>query len=178
MRASWPSALLLVAAVTSVQTARFGVDGVTTTPSTIVATVQPRIGAPGYSWLRVYFYPSLTGGERASAAKGLVESIRTAWAAVLQFTVDKTSTVWQIDLSLPGHTCTVAESDADARRAFQEFLYDGRRLRVKGRGSFVCAMRSASVPQRTFEWDVEFETPVIAHDLVSIIPRKPADAPR
>ena len=161
MRAPWLLAPLMAAVVTSVQTAKFGVDGVTNTASTIVATIQPRLAAPGYSWVRVYFYPSLTGGERANAGKGLVESIRTAWAAVLQFTVDKTSTVWQIDLSLPGHTCTIAESDADARRAFQEFLFDGRRLRVKGRGSFVCAMTSAGVPQRTFEWDVDFETPVI-----------------
>ena len=161
MRALWPSALLMVAVVTSAQTAKFGVDGVTSTPSTIVATIQPRVGAPGYSWLRVYFYSSLTGGERANAGKGLVESIRTAWAAVLQFTVDKTSTVWQIDLSLPGHTCTIAESDTDARRAFQEFLFDGRRLRVKGSGSFVCVMTPAGVPKRTFEWDVNFETPVI-----------------
>jgi hypothetical protein len=151
----------MAAVVTSGQTARFGVDGVPTTPSTIVATIQPRMGAPGYSWLRVYFYPSLAGGERANAAKGLVDSIRTAWAAVLQFTVDRTSTVWQIDLSLPGHACTIAESDADARRAFQEFLFDGRRLRVKGRGSFVCATTTGGVAKRTFEWDVDFETPVI-----------------
>ena len=151
--------------------------------------IQPRVGAPGYSWLRVYFYPSLAGGERANAAKGLVDSIRTAWAAVLQFTVDRTSTVWQIDLSLPGHTCTIAESDADARRAFQEFLFDGRRLRVKGSGSFVCVMTPAEVAKRTFEWAVNFETPVIdrsvsildvrlGRDVPVIIARKPVAAIR
>ena len=152
---------LLIVVVTSVQTAKFGVDGVTNTPSTIVATIEPRMGAPGYSWLRVYFYPSLAAGERAHAAKGQVESIRTAWDAVLGFTVDKTSTVWQVDLSLPGYTCTIADSDSSARKAFQEFLFDGRRVRLKGQGTFACVIGSSGAPRRTFEWEVDFETPVV-----------------
>jgi len=162
MRWLWPSALLVTVVVTSVQTAKFGVDGVTNTPSTIVAIIEPRMGAPGYSWLRIYFYPSLAAGERTHAAKGQIESIRTAWAAVLQFTVDKTSTVWQVDLSVPGQTCTITDSDSGARKAFQEFLYDGRRLRLKGKGSFACVMSSVGVSNRTLEWDVDFETPVVS----------------
>jgi hypothetical protein len=154
--------MLMAVIVSQVQTAKFGVDGVTTTPSIIVATVEPRTGAPGYAWIRVYFYSSLAGGERANAAKGLVESIRTSWAAALQFTVDKTSTVWQVDLSLPGHMCTIAESDGDARKAFQDFLYDGRRLRLRGRGTHVCVMTSVGAPNRKFEWDVDFETAVVS----------------
>ena len=165
MRLSWASALLMSVVVTTAQTAKFGVDGVTTSPSTIVATIEPRMGAPGYSWLRVYFYSALAGGERTNAAKGLVESIRTPWAAALQFTVDKTSTVWQVDLSLPGHTCTITDSDSGARTAFPEFLYDGRRLRLKGKGSFVCVMGSVGAPNRTFEWEVDFDTPVVARSI-------------
>ena len=158
----WPSALLMAVVVTSAQTAKFGVDGVTTSPPTIVATIEPRMGAPGYSWLRVYFYSSLAGGDRTNAAKGLFESIGTPWAAALQFTIDKTSTVWQVDLSLPGHTCTIAESDADSRKAFQEFLYDGRRLRLKGKGAVCLCDSLRRRTNRTFEWDVDFETPVVA----------------
>jgi hypothetical protein len=159
MRLHWLP-ILLMAAVVSAQTSKFGSDGVTTTPSIVVATIEPRTAAPGYSWLRVYFYSSLTSGERANAAKGLVEAIRTPWAAVLQFTVDKTSTVWQIDLSLPGHACTVAESDSDARKAFQEFLYDGRRLRLKGKGSHVCVMNARGASSPRFDWEVDLDTPV------------------
>ena len=47
MRLRWASTLLTVAAISSAQTARFGVNGVTTTPSTIVATIQPRTAAQG-----------------------------------------------------------------------------------------------------------------------------------
>ena len=99
--------------------------------------------------------------ERANATKGDVESIRTGWAAVLQLTVDKNRTVWQIDLSLPGHTCTIAASDRDARNALQEFQFDGSRLRVKGKGSHDCDMTSRQVPSQRFEWDIDFETSVI-----------------
>ena len=162
MRWLCPWALLVTVVVASVQTAKFGVDGVTNTPSIIVAIVEPRLGAPGYSWLRVYFYSALAAGERAHAAKGQIESIRTAWAAVLQFTVDKTSTVWQVDLSVPGQTCTITDSDSGARKAFQEFVYDGRRLRLKGRGSFACVTSSAGVSHRMLDWDVDFETPVVS----------------
>jgi hypothetical protein len=161
MRLLLPSCLLIVAAANAGQTATFSVNGVSQSPPTVVATIQPRAGAPGYSWLRVYFYPALTGRERVNAGKGLVESIRTAWTAVLQFTLDKTTTVWQIDLSLPGYTCTVAESDGDARQAFPEFRYDGRRVRVKGKGSHECVMPARAGAAQKFEWDVDVETPVI-----------------
>jgi hypothetical protein len=162
MRLLWASTLLTAAAaISSAQTARFGVDGVTTTPSIIVATIRPRTAAPGYSWLRIYFYSSLTASERANATTGDVESIRTGWSAVLQLTVDKNSTVWQIDLSLPGHTCTVAGSDREAKNALQEFQFDGRRLRLSGKGSHDCAMTSLGIPNQRFEWDIDFETSVI-----------------
>ena len=162
MRLLWASALLAATAISSAQTARFAVDGVTTAPSTTVATIEPRTAAPGYSWLRLYFYPSsLTGGERALATKGDVESIRTRWAAVLQLTIDKNSTVWQIDLSLPGHTCTIAASDRDARNVLQDFQFDGKRLRLKGKGFHDCDMASLRLPNQRFEWEMDIETSVI-----------------
>lgn len=75
--------------------------------------------------------------------------------------VDKNRTVWQIDLSLPGHTCTIAASDRDARNALQEFQFDGSRLRLKGKGSHDCDMTSPGNPRQRFEWDIDFETSVI-----------------
>ena len=162
MRLLWASTLLTAAAISVAQTSRFGVDGKTTSPSTMVATIQPRTAAPGYSWLRIYFYSSsLTASERANATKGDVESIRTGWAAVLQLTLDKNATVWQIDLSLPGHTCTIAASDRDAKNVLQEFHFDGTRLRVKGKGFHDCDLTSLRIPNQRFEWDMNFETSVI-----------------
>jgi hypothetical protein len=161
VRSFCPFVALLAAVIASQQAARFSVDGVATMPSTAVATIQPRTGAPEYSWLRIYFYPALPAAERLTAEKGLVESIRTPWAGVLQFTVDKNAVVWQIDLSLPGHTCTIADSDTGARKAFDEFRYDGRRLRLKGKGSYLCTMTPHGTPSPKLEWDVDVELPVI-----------------
>jgi len=140
-------------------TARFSVDDVTSVPSATLATVQPRNGAPTYSWLRVYFYPSATAARRAEASTPR-DLTKTDWSAVLQLTVDKGGTVWQVDLSLPGHTCTIAASDGEARNALQIFQFDGTRLRLRGRGSHICDLRSLRIANQTFEWDVDLDVPV------------------
>ena len=41
-----------------VAAARFDVDGETTAPSTILATIEPKAGAPDDKWIRIYFYSS------------------------------------------------------------------------------------------------------------------------
>ena len=156
------SAILMLGAIGSPSNAKFFVDGTASTSSTAVATTQPRTGAPGYSWLRIYFYASpLTPYDSASATKGRVESITATWSAVVQLTVDKGSNVWQVDLSLPGHTCTIAESDREAKNALQEFRFDGRHLRFRGKGSHVCDMRLLRIPNQTFGWDVDVDAPVV-----------------
>jgi len=143
-------------------TATFSVDGAARTSSTAVATVQPRTGAPAYSWLRIYFYASPLGSaDAASAARGRIDAIKARWSAVLQLTVDKSASVWQIDLSLPGHTCTIAESDREAKAALQEFQFDGTRVRVKGKGSHLCDMSLLRIPNQTFAWDVDLESVVV-----------------
>jgi hypothetical protein len=152
--------LILVSLATGpVSSARFSVDGLRSAPSATLATVQPRNGAPTYSWLRVYFYASATAADRAktSSARDLT---RSNWSAVLQLTLDKEGTVWQVDLSLPGHTCTIAASDGEARDLLQLFQFDGKRVRLRGRGSHVCDMRSLRMANQTFEWDVDLDVPV------------------
>jgi hypothetical protein len=103
----------------------------------------------------------VTADDHASATKGHIESIKAKWSAVLQLTVDAHSNVWQVDLSLPGHTCTIAESDREAKNALQEFQFDGKHVRLRGRGSQVCDMRSLGIPNQTFQWDVDLDSPVI-----------------
>jgi hypothetical protein len=82
---------------------------------------------------------------------------RSNWSAVLQLTVDQEGTVWQVDLSLPGHTCTIAASDVEARDVLQMFQFDGQRVRLRGQGSHVCDMRSLRIANQTFEWDVDLD---------------------
>ena len=75
--------------------------------------------------------------------------------------MDSDSNVWQVDLALPGHTCTVAESEREAKSALPEFRFDGERLRLRGKGSHVCDMKSLGIPNQTFGWDVDLDIPVV-----------------
>jgi hypothetical protein len=163
MRFPCLSAILTIAAIGYGSTARFSVDGSTSTASTTVTVIQPRPGAPGYSWLRIYFYSSpLTADDLASARKGRVDEIKAKWGAVLQLTLDKDSNVWQVDLALPGHTCTIAASDREAKSAIQEFHFDGRHVRLRGMGSHTCDMRFTQIPNQTFEWNIDVDSAVAA----------------
>jgi len=160
MRSTWLNALLAAAVVAG---GTFSVDGVTRRGTTAVATIQPRNGAPGYSWLRVYFYSAALGArDRVAAAHGRVDTIKQPWSAVLQYTLDADHRIWQTDLSLPGHTCTVAASDVEAKSTLSEFELAGGRLRLQSEGKHVCDMSSLNVPNQTFAWSVHLAVPVVA----------------
>jgi hypothetical protein len=162
-RIVWTLGLLIATVAGAEQTARFRVEGVTSTPSTVVATIEPRLGAPGYRWLRVYFYSSLSATERAQVERGGSAASRSHWAAALQFSLDTQSTIWQVDLAVPGHTCTIAASDVDAKKAVQVFQLENGRLSLTAKGVHVCDMKSLGIPNQTFEWDVNVATPVVEH---------------
>jgi hypothetical protein len=160
MKSTWLCAILGLAMVSS---GNFSVNGVNSRTSTAVATIEPRTGAAGYSWLRVYFYAStLSAEDSAAATRGHIRSIKQPWSAVLQLTLDASAHVWQIDLSLPGHTCTVAESDRDAALALSGFHFDGGHLRLRSQSSHVCDMPALRVPRQSFEWNVDLDVPVVA----------------
>jgi hypothetical protein len=151
-------ALLVVVAMSSGSTSQFTVDGVVTRSSTAIVTVEPRSGAPPYSWLRIYFYSSpLTSDDSASAARGRIEAIKARRSAVLQLTIDAHAKVWQVDVSVPGHMCTIAESHRAAENVLQDFEFDGKHVRIRGKGSHVCRMSSPGVPDRSFKWDIDVD---------------------
>jgi hypothetical protein len=100
--------------------------------------------------------------DSAAATSGRIGSIQQPWSAVLQLTLDRGSHVWQIDLSLPGHTCTVVESDRDAALVMSEFSFDGGHLRLRSQSSHVCDMPTLHVPRQSFEWNVDLDVSVVA----------------
>jgi hypothetical protein len=153
-------ALLPTIVAPHIQAARFDVEGDTTTPATILATVEP---SAGNRLLRIYFYSSeLTPSQRAMAASGRDEETLRSWAAIVQLTVDDEATVSKIDLAVPGHMCTVVQTDSDAAKALQEFAFDGRYLTLKSKAYSVCDLKLVGIPNPTFEWDLDLATPVTA----------------
>jgi methylthioribose-1-phosphate isomerase len=148
--------------------AQVTVDRTVLSLTSAVATIEPRPNAPGYRWLRVHFYAfALSHAEAAAAGKGNIDPLERRWEAmagnrpaaynvsnaILQLAVDKDGKVWQVDLSVPGHTCTIASSDVEANKLLQDYQFDGTRLRLRTRGAHPC---------EKFAWDVDLKTTVVA----------------
>lgn len=139
-----------------------------------VAILQARRGAPGYSWLRIYFYSfPLTAEDVAGAKNGDVKSMERKWNkkasnptdynnshGVIQLTVDKDRKVWQVDMSVPGYTCTIAPFPKDVEAFLQSYRFDGRSLKLASKGSYVCGTLVANVPKQTLGWDIKLDLPV------------------
>jgi hypothetical protein len=152
----------------------FSIDKDAMTLTSVAATIEPRPGAPGYSWVRIHFYAfPFTAADTAGAVKGRLESMDARSTnkasnpkeynhsnAVIQLGVDKAFKVWQIDMSVPGHACTIAAYERDVKSAVQEYGFDGRQLRLKSKGSFVCDMGSPGIPNRRYGWDLDLDIPV------------------
>ena len=155
-------------------TAKFFVNNTAMSLSTAVATIEPRLGAPGYSWLRIHFYSfPVAADDIVGILKGDTSSMDKKWNklasnptdynngnAVLQFSLDKDLKVWQVDMSVPGHGCTIAPFEQDVKNFLQDYQFDGKNLRLKSKGSYVCDMKSMGMADQKFGWDVDLNTQV------------------
>ena len=152
--------------------ANFSIDNNAMPLSTAVATIEPRLGAPGYSWLRISFYSfPVAADDIAGILKGDTSSMdkkRNNKAgnsynnsyAFMQLSVDQNSKVWQVDMSVPGHGCTIAPFEQEVKLFLQDYQFDGKNLRLKSKGSYVCDMKFMGIPNAKFGWDINLNTEV------------------
>jgi hypothetical protein len=154
--------------------ANFSVNNTAMALSTAIATIEPRLGAPGYSWLRINFYSfPVEASDVAGILKGDVSSMdkkRRAKEsnveeynksyAMIQLSVDRNAKVWQVDMSVPGHGCTIAPFERDVTGFLQAYEFDGENLKLKSKGSYVCDMKSLGIPNQTFDWDIDLNARV------------------
>jgi hypothetical protein len=152
----------------------FSIDNDAMSLTSVAATIEARRKVPGYSWLRINFYSfPFTAPDIAAAANGHLESMDRKWKnkagdpkdynhsnAVVQLSVDTDLRVWQVDMAVPGHSCTIASSEGDVKRVLQDYRFDGKRLRLKSKGSFVCDMKSLGIPNHRFGWGLDLDVPV------------------
>ena len=142
--------------------------------STAVATLEPRLGAPGYSWLRIHFYSypmaaddiaqALTGSVASMDKKARMKASNPAdynhSHAMIQLEVDKNLKVWQVDMSVPGHACTIAPYEPDVAKFLQDYQFDGKKIKLRSKGSYTCDMKVMGVPNQQFEWNIDVALPV------------------
>ena len=155
--------------------AQFAVDNNHLSLSSVVATIEPRLGAPGYSWVRIHFYSfPPAAGDMAGIARGVVDSMDKKWEkladrhdnsynlsnAIIQLSVDKDYKVWQADMAVPGHGCTIAPFEKDVKSFLQDYKFDGKILRLKSKGLYVCDMKFLKIPDQKFTWDIDLNIPV------------------
>jgi hypothetical protein len=155
--------------------AKFAVDNSHLSLSSVIATIAPRLGAPGYSWVRIHFYSFPPAPEDMTGiVKGDVTSMDKKWEkladrhdnsynvsnALIQLSVDKDYKVWQVDMAIPGRGCTIAPFEKDVKSFLQDYRFDGRNLRLKSKGSYVCDMKVMKIPDQTFTWDIDLTIPV------------------
>jgi hypothetical protein len=166
--------------------ANFSVDNNAMSLSSAVATIEPRLGAPGYSWIRISFYsfPVVTD-DIAGIMKGDTGSMDKKWNkkasnpkdynnsyAVIQLSVDKNSKVWQVDMSVPGHSCSIAPFEQDVKTFLQDYQFDGKNLKLKSKGSYVCDMKFMGIPNPKFGWEIDLNT--VVYEKVNYSFHKPA----
>jgi hypothetical protein len=154
--------------------ARFSVDNLAMSLSTAVATIEPRLGAPGYSWLRISFYSfPVAADDIAGIMKGDTGSMDKKWNqkasnpkdynssyAFIQLSVDQNSKVWQVDMAVPGHACTIAPYEQDVKNFLQNYQFDGKKLTLKSKGSYDCDMKFMGIPNQKFGWDIDLNADV------------------
>ena len=63
-------------------------------------------------------------------------------------------------MSVPGHACTIAPYEQDVKTFLQEYRFDGKKLRLKSKGSYVCDMKFMGIPNPKFGWEVDLNTEV------------------
>lgn len=154
--------------------ANLSVDNTALTLSSAVAISEARKYPAGYSWVRIHFYPfPLTSDDIAAAKSGDVQpldkkvnnnsydpKVRTNSFGVIQLSVDKDFKVWQVDMSIPGHACTIAPFEKDVQSFLQTYHYDGKNLRLKSKGSFVCDLKAVGAGEKSYKWDIDVTLPV------------------
>jgi len=154
--------------------ANLSVDNTALTLSSAVAITEARKYPAGYSWVRIHFYPfPLTSVDIAAAKTGNVDSldkkvnnnsfdpkVHTNSYGVMQLSVDKDFKVWQVDMSIPGHACTIAPFEKDVQSFLQTYHYDGKNLRLKSKGTYICDLKAVGAGDQTYKWDIDVTLPV------------------
>ncbi len=104
-------------------------------------------------------------GDRSAVArkeKQVVARVRAQneGVASLQLAVDSNRVIREVNLTMPGYNCTIAFTESELKSFLQQYRFDGKTLRLKSKGSFVCDMKLAGSGSPKFGWDLDLTTSV------------------
>jgi len=99
--------------------------------------------------------------RKSKARLKQAEEYNKGWASI-QLATDEKLRVKTVNLSVPGNTCTVAILEPDLKKFLQVYQFDGKQLRLKSKGSYVCDLKSAGRANFSLGWDVDLTTLVFA----------------
>lgn len=153
--------------------ARITIDSQQMEFKTGVATIEARPGTPEYSWLRIKLFSfSPTAEDLLEIQRGSTDSMDRKTSqlgstdaynrsnATLQLSVGPNSTVWLIDISVPGTSCTVAPNNKAASAVLQKYSFNGTNLQLRSNGSYECDMKFMGIPNKVFTWEINVDLPV------------------
>ena|SRR5450432_2670979 len=143
--------------------------------SSAVAIIGAPSGPMNYSWLAITFdsFPftqqdidAARKGNKAGLDRKADEIAQPSGTyntrtATLKLAVDAGRQVNAVNLSIPGYACTIATEEPDLKNFLQEFHLDGKTLRLKSKGSYVCNMKSQGLGTPKFGLDIDLTTPVL-----------------
>ena len=123
----------------------FSIDKDAMTLTSVAATIEPRPGAPGYSWLRITFYSfPFTAADRAAAMTGHLESMDARWTKQ----GGQSEGLQPLACRHPARRGQELESVAGRHVGARSRLHDRRqRARGEGRAAGVSVRRHAPAAQ-------------------------------
>lgn len=136
----------------------------------VVATIQKHPLWPKYQWLKLDFYSfPLTEQDLTSAKSGDDNSIamrrynssdvkhyNNSNATVI-LSIDETSKqIGQVDIAVPGHTCTIAVLPEEIKLFSDNYSLENNHIKIKSQGSNKCATLDTK-----FSWDFNVDAPVL-----------------
>ena len=109
-----------------------------------------------------FFTKPITEAARTDILENGAKQLRKGDYATLVLFLDKEKRVWQVNLSyvIPGTTVarTVAWKPEDLKKSFSNYQFDGKRLRLKSKGTY--NELNPKQEAMSLSWDVDFDLPV------------------
>lgn len=147
--------------------------------SSAVATIAPSQSEPKGSEIRIVFYSFPFNQHDISAArKGEIALLDKRWQATqsrtlkspdfngggratLELTLDQHFKIRVASLNIPGYVISLRDLDLKDL-GVQDFSCDGKKLKLKSRGSYRMDLSRARVPSFTMNWEIDLATTVVA----------------